>query len=462
MAVVARLDELLPRRRLIHAEAREVGRRAVVEPGRGDRVRGAAGRVLEDDRPVPRVLQLDRCVGLPLDRDGVPDHGHLLPSAEMPVLVRIGRVGLVDVEVLVVLPEDGQAPRAVLVVADGHAGQDRLPAADDVPAGGHQVHPVSERRRRLRAVRVVRHDRIAAERPRAVHHPVVAADRVVVVPFQVDLGRHRGRKPLEGRAVAPEGKGDVVRLEGDRPAVGAIPVEDVAGQARGVDGGIDPQVGVADVVIQLLDGLGAERRDRPCGADLLRHVRHQALVARDDHLGHPVSRRDAEQLELDRQQVRLARRPVDVGVDAIDERRDDLVAPRVVVAHLGREVAPKAEQARAGVALDLSRAENLGDRPGGAPPPDLELEEPVARRGVALREEQVVLVLRVDVGDAPPVGDDFHRCDQTRRVERFRPGILRHGARSARGQERRHDGRRPDAAPPRHGRTPLFGGIRPL
>ena len=400
-AVAARLDELLPRRGLIHPQARQVGRRAVVEPRRRHGVRRPAGRVLVDHRAVARVLQLDLDVGLPPHRDRLPDHGHRLPAAEIAVAVRVGRVGLVDVEVLVVLAEHGQPPRAVLVVADRHAGQHRLAAADDVPARRHQVHPVAQRRRRLHAVRVVRHDRIAAQRAAAVHDPVVAADRVPLVAHEIGLGRQRGRQPLERVTVAAVGGGDVAGLEDELPPMGVVPIENGRRETRRVDGRIEPQVGVADVVVELRHGVRAERGHGARVVDLLRHVRHQSLVARDHDLRRPVTGLDAQQLELEGQQAGLAGRPVDVGVDAVDERADDRAAALVVVAQLGRHVAPEAEEPRADVPLELARTEDLGHRAGRAAPPDLELEQAVAGRRVTLREEQVELVLRRRCGRCP-------------------------------------------------------------
>ena len=58
--------------------------------------------------------------------------------------------------------------------------------------------------------------------------------------------------------------------------------------------------------------------------------------------------------------------------------------------------------------------------PGRLPPPDLELKESILRRGVALREEEVAFVLRVDVIDAPAVADDLDRLAEPRGLQRAR------------------------------------------
>ena len=79
-AVAARLDELLPRAGLVHAQAGEVGRGAVVQPGRAQRVRLVVPAVLVEHRAVAGVLQLDVDRVLSLHGDAVLDDGHRLPA----------------------------------------------------------------------------------------------------------------------------------------------------------------------------------------------------------------------------------------------------------------------------------------------------------------------------------------------------------------------------------------------
>ena len=455
-AVAARLDELLPGAGLVHAQAREVGGAAVVEPRRAQRVGLVVLAVLVEHGAVAGVLQLHVHRVLPLHRNAVLDDGHRLPAAQVPVLVRVLGVGVVDVEVLVVLPEDGQAPRAVLVVADRHPRQHRLAAPDDVPARRHQVHPVAQRRRALHPVGVVDHEREPRQGPAARDHPVVAADGLVVLALEVDLARQGVGEPLVRVAVAPVGLHDVLGLEPHRSPVRAVEVEDAVVQQRRVDRGVEGQVGVAVVVVQLLDRVGAEQRHRARVADLGADVRHQPLVARDDHLGGPVAGGDPQQLELDGQQRRIGVDPVDVRVDSPHEGRDDLVPAVVIVVHLGGQVATEPVQPRPDVALELAGTENLRDGARRLPPPHLELEQPVAGRRVALGEEEVRLVLGVDVVDAPAVGDDLHRRLEAGELQSFglshdRRVVAGKGQRQA-GQEKSapHDG----AASRRVGRAP--------
>ncbi len=113
----------------------------------------------------------------------------------------------------------------------------------------------------------------------------------------------------------------------------------------------------------------------------------------------------------------------DVGVDAFDEGRDDGGAVGVVPVELLVEIAAKEEEAIADVAFEFARAEDFGDGSGGLAAPDFELEETVARDVVALGEEEVVFVFRVDVGDTPVVLEDFDGLGEAGELEGFRGAV---------------------------------------
>src|SRR5690606_36002166 len=134
-------------------------------------------------------------------------------------------------------------------------------------------------------------------------------------------------------------------------------------------------------------------------------VAEEPLVARDHHCRGPFAGSDTEQAELERQERGVARYAVYVGVDAIHERADYRGSVRVIGCELALHAPAVHEEARPAVALELSRAEYLGHGSRGLAAPELELEQPVVRRVVALREEEVVLVSGVDVRDPPPVAD---------------------------------------------------------
>ena len=98
---------------------------------------------------------------------------------------------------------------------------------------------------------------------------------------------------------------------------------------------------------------------------------------------------------------------VDIGVDAIDVGIDDELALRVVVRELLAHVLAEHVKPRSDVPVELASSEDLRDRSRRLAAPELELKETVSSGGVTLREEQVVLVLGVDVIDAPAVGEDL-------------------------------------------------------
>jgi hypothetical protein len=72
------------------------------------------------------------------------------------------------------------------------------------------------------------------------------------------------------------------------------------------------------------------------------------------------------------------------------------------------------------VASQLAPSQDLGHGARGLPAPQFELEEPVLRRRVALREEEVLLVLGVDVVDAPPIAPDLDGLVQPGHAQRGR------------------------------------------
>lgn len=124
----------------------------------------------------------------------------------------------------------------------------------------------------------------------------------------------------------------------------------------------------------------------------------------------------------------------DVGVDAFDEGGDDGGAVRVVPVELLVEIAAKEEEAIADVAVEFVGAEDFGDGTGGLAAPDFELEETIPRDVVALGEEEVVFVFRVDVGDAPVILEDFDGLGEAGELEGFGGGIGGEGG--GQGEER--------------------------
>src|SRR5207253_11522885 len=150
------IEEVLTAGRLRKLEA------ALIRRGTGLLLRGPDGEremsrlVLVEDRAVLRELQLHnpRLVLTP-DRDLLADDLHRHPGVVVLRLVRIGRIGLLDVGIDLVDAGEGDTPRHVLVVAEVDADKRRLAAADHVPPGRIQVHEVPQRRHLDRAMRIV-------------------------------------------------------------------------------------------------------------------------------------------------------------------------------------------------------------------------------------------------------------------------------------------------------------------
>ncbi len=72
------------------------------------------------------------------------------------------------------------------------------------------------------------------------------------------------------------------------------------------------------------------------------------------------------------------------------------------------------QQARLSIALDGLGAQDFGQTPFVLAAPPLHLPQTILGHDVALREEQIVDVLRVDVRNAPQVTDHIDRLPQAR------------------------------------------------
>ena len=443
VAVVAGGAEFVPGLRLIHAQRRHVRRATGLLPRRAHDVRKMPSAVFVHHGAVPSVLEGHLGRRLPLYSNPVADRAHRFPRTFVLVLRRVRRIGLVDIEVLTVRLEHGEPPRAVFVVPDRDAGDDRLATTDDVPAGRVQVHEIPEGGRGDLPVRIVGHQRAAAQRVLAAHHPVVASDIAPLIPAHVRVGdRIEHGEPAGVRGVATEGNLDVRRLEAHGRAEGVVQSEDRRVQARAVDHRIEVELRRTRPWVKPLDLLqqsGAVVRHESAVRELLADVAQQALMSRDHNLGRPFAGRDPQHAELGGDERRIARRFVHVRVYAVNKGADDCGAARMVARQFGGHATAVLEQARALVALQLATADDLGHRARGLASPHLELEGAIARRGVALGEKEIVLVLRVDVGDAPPVAQHLHRLGKARDAKGIGPRCLRDGNPTTECEKRGHE-----------------------
>jgi len=115
----------------------------------------------------------------------------------------------------------------------------------------------------------------------------------------------------------------------------------------------------------------------------------------------------------------------------------------MVAGKFSLQVAPVKEKPRRPVLLDEARAELFGHLAFAATAPQVQLPQSVARGGKPLREEQVMLVLRIDVRHAVLVAQDFHRLAQSRDID---DGITANAAGAA-GQQRKGPGQQAGPSP---------------
>src|SRR5215472_5554302 len=100
---------------------------------------------------------------------------HRFPLTIAPVLQRIRRIELLDVEILLIHREDRKSPRDVLVVSNGDTWKGRFAGADHIPPWCTQMHDVTQRRKRNHAMRIIRQYRLAGRGKLAGNGPVIAA-----------------------------------------------------------------------------------------------------------------------------------------------------------------------------------------------------------------------------------------------------------------------------------------------
>src|SRR6516162_8168037 len=164
--------ELLPVARTIDAEGSEVagGARLGAYPTQGE----GTLAILPHHRTMVGEMQCDFYIGRTADPDGFALLAHRRPAIRGPVQLRIARIQGLDVEILLVDSENGEAPGDLLVVARGDARQCGLDGANDIPTRGAEVDDIAQRGLRDHAMRIVGEHWLAARGESAGHRPIVA------------------------------------------------------------------------------------------------------------------------------------------------------------------------------------------------------------------------------------------------------------------------------------------------
>ena len=346
-----------------------------------------------------------------------PDAQRLAPRADPDRVVD----DVLEVEVLDVRVARRQPPGGRGVAPDDDAGQAGDREAGDVEgaprADRGAVQPDLGERGRDRGVevRIVREHRQPVRRVRTAHHPGVGPEPLSRPEQPGERGpgavgtRHRALRARwqdrpAGSTVGAAGRArsGVEGLAHDRAAGDdrGVPVQGVAGrQVVGplrAHGGHGP--GVVDLVVQVGAQLPPE------------HLQHRERVHRGPLLGRGVDALEVEQRVLQRDLA--GGPPAQVGVHARGVRVEVAPGRGRLQRELGLGRAPEADGADEGVRLDLGGAEKLREAPGGGVPAYVHLVEAVRGGEVALRLEEVLRLVGVDLRHPVSLADHRHPAPQ--------------------------------------------------
>ena len=159
-------------------------------------------------------------------------------------------------------------------------------------------------------------------------------------------------------------------------------------EQRGVNRRVKLEIRIAWLeVVDFPGPLDADGANLESDIQFLLNVPRQTIKARDDDCGSPVAGLDAEHFELGRQQGRVEFGLGNVGINSVDEGVDNGRAAGMVPIQFLGEIATIHEEPVANVTPQFLLAQDLGDRAGGLPAPQFQLEQSIAGDVVALREK---------------------------------------------------------------------------
>ena len=356
------------------------------------------GRVCGQNGAMPGKAQLQFARWLALHLDQLPNDPHVFPDAVVAVLVGVGRVQFVNIQILLVSPENRETEGDPFVMTDGDARQRRLPGPNHIHARSAQLHDVAQRRDAVLPVWIVGQNGPARRSSGTGHHPVVAADRVHAAGRLVEQG---------GRIVCLRML--VWRREhsvaGCQVVVPQHVARDGARVQAGRDGGGPGWIQLQAQPVGLHRPGGASDLGAPhLGCDVAR----QAVAADpDDIVQRPGVGRVARDMELWRQRLRAVARFLHEGVNALDEGGGIRPGVRPISLPFLVEIAVVGELPGRTVLVEEEGTEVLREQAQAALAPQVYLPQPVPRRVVALQEESIMGVSGEDVRDAPVVHDDL-------------------------------------------------------
>ena len=329
-----------------------------------------------------------------------------LPTILVLVLRGIGRVQLIDVEVLLVDIEDGEAKGDGSVVPKRDSGQRRFARADHVEARCGEVHQVAKARRRIRPVRVVCKNRATGRRFRRSNHPAIAAlGKRLLIESRDRLRTCRDLEHILAHRYVL--RRELKHLQDVRRKAWIEPVRHLRLPVVG-----ESEADLISVhVVRLAQGVGA----RHLGEKVSREP-----VGADTHyiLRRPLSRSVVELFEFPRQARGVLREPIHIRVDAVDEPLRDRFGfagcASAIDTPLAVHVAAIEEQPSGAILLEEPRTEHLRELPKTAASPQVDLKQSVSRSVEPLHIEEVCLAPGVYMRHAPTVHANLGRSMKAR------------------------------------------------
>ena len=126
--------------------------------------------------------------------------------------------------------------------------------------------------------------------------------------------------------------------------------------------------------------------------------------------GSPGVRRESGELKFDGQaRTSSGRQTGDVGVDAIGEGGQDRQRVGRITLILGLHVAAIAQQAGVNITCQERRSQDFRQSALAGALPEFHLKQPILGRHEALGKKKIMLVLGINMGNAPAVAQDLDR-----------------------------------------------------
>jgi hypothetical protein len=312
-------------------------------------------------------------------------HVHALPAFFGLVLERVSGIEVFEIEILLVKAEDRKSPGDVFVVPEGDTRKARFARARDVPSRSDEMNHVAQRRQTDHAVRVVSQQGLAAVCQRAGNRPVVAAFG--------GAGR-----------------------ELDAMVAAYKVLEQTGSESRKVRAGCGVERYCGIEVEELRGLLRSHQSHRLCMLEFAESVaghgkRGHAIEA---VFGTPGVGRESGELEFDGQAGAAGRRQAGgVAVDAIGESGQDRQRVGRIALILSFHVTAIAQKTGIDIARQESRSEDFGQPSLSGALPKFHLKQPILRGDEALGKKEIVLILRINMGNAPAVAQDLDRVLQS-------------------------------------------------